>query len=113
MRVYHPDFAYFRGYAYFDCDDGALLPWTTTKTGVDVDSPIYKAVQGEMIEMTKPVLTFLTNLVKEKASAATAQPLEDSITTAQATQVQKITQPHAFVAPPPAPASPGPKMQKI
>ncbi|MGH7963133.1 MAG: ATP-binding protein, partial [Candidatus Binatia bacterium] len=58
MRVYHPDFAYFRGYAYFDCDDGALLPWTTTKTGVDVDSPIYKAVQREMIEMTKPVLTF-------------------------------------------------------
>lgn len=113
MRVYHPDFAYFRGYAYFDSDDGALLPWTTTKTGVDADSPIYKTVQREMIEITRPVLTFLTNLAKEKAAVATVRPLEDSISTARATQVQLVTQPHAFVAPLPAPVPPGPKMQRI
>ncbi len=113
MRAYHPDFAYFRGYAYFDCDDGALLPWTTTKTGVDADSPIYKAVQREMIEMTRPVLAFLTNLAKEKATTSAVRPLGDAITNAQATQVQTVTKPHAFVSPPPAPAPSGPKMQKI
>lgn len=113
MRAYHPDFAYFRGYAYFDSDDGALLPWTTTKTGVDTDSPIYKAVQREMIEMTRPVLTFLTNLQKERATAAAVRPLEQAITTALATQVQTVTQPHAFESPPPARAPSGPKMQKI
>ncbi|NOT57121.1 MAG: ATP-binding protein [Deltaproteobacteria bacterium] len=113
MPAYRPDFAYFRGYAYFDCDDGALLPWTTTKTGVDVDSPIYKAVQREMIEMTRPVLAFLTNLVKEKSAAVAVRPLERSITTASATQVQTITKPHPFVAPLPTPAPAGPKMQKI
>jgi len=113
MRVYHPDFAYFRGYAYFDSDDGALLPWTTTKTGVDADAPIYKAVQQEMIEMTKPVLAFLTNLEKERASAAAAHPLEKAITTARAAQVQTVTRPQVFVAPLPAPVPSGPKMQKI
>ena len=113
MPAYHPNFAYFRGYAYFDCDDGALLPWTTTKTGVDADSPIYKAVQREMIEMTRPVTDFLRNLAKERAVAAEATPLEDAIKNAQATQVQQVTRQHAFVSPPPARTTSGPKMQKI
>jgi hypothetical protein len=113
IRAYHPDFAYFRGYAYFDSDDGALLPWTTTKTGVDADSPIYKAVQQEMIELTKPVLVFLTNLEKERANAAAVRPLQDAITTARATEVQKVSHARAFISPPPAPPTSGPKMQKI
>lgn len=113
MRLYHPDFAYFRGYAYFDGDDGALLPWTTTKTGVDADAPIYKAVQREMIEMTRPVLAYLANLVREKAGAAQVRPLEQAITNVRTTKVQTIIQPQAFVAPAPVPAPLGPKMQKI
>ncbi|MGH9432470.1 MAG: ATP-binding protein, partial [Terriglobia bacterium] len=113
MPAYHPNFAYFRGFAYFDCDDGALLPWTTTKTGVDADSPIYKAVQREMIEMTRPVLTFLNNLEKERASATAVRPLQSAIGAAQATQVQVVVHPHPFVAPPPAPVPSGPKMQRI
>jgi hypothetical protein len=113
MRRYHPDFAFFRGYAYFDSDDGALLPWTTTKTGVDTDSPIYKAVQREMIEMTKPVLAFLSNLAKEKASESAAGPLEEALATARTTQVQNVTSPCAFVAPLPSPRPPGPRMQRI
>ncbi len=113
IPAYHPNFAYFRGYAYFDSDDGALLPWTTTKTGVDADSPIYKAVQQEMIEMTRPVLAFLTNLEKERSTAAAVRPLEHAITSARATQVQTVTQPHTFVSPLPVPAPSGPKMQKI
>lgn len=113
MRAYHPDFAFFRGYAYFDSDDGALLPWTTTKTGVDADSPIYKAVQREMIEMTKPVLAFLSNLAKERATDGKQHPLGDAIATARATQVQEVSRPSVFVAPPPAPIPTGPRMQRI
>lgn len=113
MRAYHPDFAYFRGYAYFDSDDGALLPWTTTKTGVDADSPIYKSVQQEMIEMTRPVLAFLSSLVKEKAADAGAHSLEQAIATAKPIQVQTVTQPRVFTAPLPSPVPPGPRMQRI
>jgi hypothetical protein len=113
MRAYHPDFAFFRGYVYFDSDDGALLPWTTTKTGVDADSPVYKSAQREMIEMTRPILAFLSNLEKERASDSAKHPLLDALRTAQNKVVQKVTQPHAFVSPPPAPPPSGPRMQKI
>ncbi|MBI4028632.1 MAG: ATP-binding protein [Verrucomicrobia bacterium] len=113
MRAYHPDFAFFRGYAYFESDDGGLLPWTTTKTGVDADSPIYKAVQREMIEMTKPVLTFLGNLAKERAADGKQHPLEEAISTAHPMQVQAVTRPSLFTAPLPAPVPTGPRMQRI
>ncbi|MBI2058412.1 MAG: ATP-binding protein [Nitrospirae bacterium] len=113
MRAYHPDFAYFRGYAYLDSDDGSLLPWTTTKTGVDADSPVYKAVQREMIEMTRPVLTFLTNLVKEKTAGEGQHPLENAIETADSKQVNMIKRGGNFVAPSMAPAAAGPRMCRI
>jgi hypothetical protein len=34
---YHNRFPMFRGYAFFESDDASILPWTTTKTGVDHD----------------------------------------------------------------------------
>jgi hypothetical protein len=116
-RQYHPDFAYFRGFAYFDSDNAALLPWTTTKTGVDVDSPVYRNAQQEMVEISKPVLAFLSNLAKESASAesgeSTERVLEESIRTAKAERTDVIQTASAFVAPPPRPAPQGPKLQKI
>ena len=117
MRQYHPDFAYFRGYAYFDSDNAALLPWTTTKTGVDVDSPVYKNVQQEMIEISKPVLTFLSNLAKERAAFesgdSTDGTLGQAIQSAEAKRTDALTVTPTFVAPQPSPMPPGPRMQKI
>ena len=55
---YHNQFARFRGYAFFDCDDAARLPWNTTKTGVDLDSPIYRSVRLTMLTMMRPVIDF-------------------------------------------------------
>jgi hypothetical protein len=64
---YHADFAYFRGYVFFDSDDASLLPWTTTKTSVDGDASIYKAVRLEMLSLMRPVLDFLRQLATEKS----------------------------------------------
>ena len=117
MRQYHPDFAYFRGYAFFDSDDASLLPWTTTKTGVDVDSTVYKNVRQEMIELSKPVLTFLSNLAKERAAYENADStdlsLEQAIQSAEAKLMDGLPATPSFVAPQPRPVLPGPKMQKI
>jgi hypothetical protein len=117
MRQYHPDVAYFRGYAYFDSDSAALLPWTTTKTGVDVDSAIYKHVRQEMIEISKPVLTFLTNLAKERAAVENGEGadriLERAIQTARAEPTQALQRIATFVAPQPRPMPAGPRMQRI
>ncbi|KAM3091273.1 ATP-binding protein [Phormidesmis sp. 146-35] len=64
---YHPDFAFFRGYAFFESDDAAYLPWTTTKTGIDYDSPIYKSIKQEINRLTAPVITFLRRMAEEKS----------------------------------------------
>ncbi|MGM3307859.1 ATP-binding protein [Anabaena sp. WFMT] len=64
---YHADFAFFRGYAFFESDDAANLPWTTTKTGIDYDSPIYKSIKQEVSQLTVPVLTFLRKMADEKS----------------------------------------------
>lgn len=117
LRQYHPDLAYFRGYAYFDSDHSALLPWTTTKTGVDVDSPVYKVVQQDMIEISKPILAFLSNLAKERASVehgdSADRTLALAVETSKAETMETIPLSRIFVAPKPAPIPPGPRMQKI
>ena len=62
---YHPQFARFRGYAFLDCDKPALLPWNTTKTGVDADSVLYQGVRREMILLMKPVIDLLNAMHRE------------------------------------------------
>jgi len=64
---YHADYAFFRGYAFFESDDAAYLPWTTTKTGIDYDSPIYKSIKQQICELTTPVITFLRKMAEEKS----------------------------------------------
>lgn len=63
---YHHQYFRFRGYAFFEAEDSEKLPWNTTKTGMNPDSPIFKAVRLEMIEMMKSVInSFLNPLKKE------------------------------------------------
>jgi hypothetical protein len=70
--IYHDQFARFRGYAFFESDDPSRLPWTTTKTGVDVDNAIWKDSRGEMMLMTRPVIDFLNLLDKQNTAAGGA-----------------------------------------
>ena len=46
--AYHPQYRQFRGYVYLDADDAGLLPWNTTKTAVDCDSPVWRDVANKM-----------------------------------------------------------------
>lgn len=62
---YHHQFARFRGCAFFDSQNSTLLPWNTTKDGVDVELPIYRTVKLKMVSMMRPVITFLNQLDKE------------------------------------------------
>ena len=63
---YHNQFATFRGYVFFDSDDGSLLPWNTTKTGVDLDSRLYRAVRLDMVSVMRPAIDFLNRWKEEK-----------------------------------------------
>lgn len=62
----HPQFARFRGYVFFDCDDPSRLPWNSTKTGLNTDSHVYRATRQMMVSATRPVIDFLNELDAEK-----------------------------------------------
>jgi len=116
-RNYHHSLANFRGYAFFESDNSALLPWTTTKTGIDTDSAVYKHVQQEMIQMSKPVITFLTQLDTERASVEAGdsndRTLELAMERSVAERTDTVPASTTFVAPIRPPMPPGPRMQKI
>ncbi len=88
MPRYHPDFAFFRGLVEFDADDSGLLPWTTTKTGVDVDNPIYSRVRNEMKSVMRPLLQVLKNRSAESKdfndNKIDSTPINDSFAKAEA-----------------------------
>jgi len=114
---YHPNFARFRGLAYFDSDDASLLPWTTTKTGVDADSPVYRAARLEMIEMSRPVLDFLRKLEDERKKHEDGDiqdnPLARAVDNANPVALTQVTARPLFQPPVAPPAPPGPKLQRI
>jgi len=67
---FHAKYNHFLGYVYFRSKDVQKLPWTTTKDGVDMESPIYQAALAEMRLLSRPVLNFLNDLysdVKEQS----------------------------------------------
>jgi hypothetical protein len=66
--LYHPQFAMFRGYVFFESERSSLLPWNTTKNGIDEESDIFKAIMPLMINMMKPVTSFLRKLKTEPFS---------------------------------------------
>lgn len=66
LPKYHDEYGRFRGFAFFDSDDAAALPWTTTKVGVDQDSRIWKGTRELMLELSKPVIRFLRVLDRQR-----------------------------------------------
>lgn len=101
LPKYHPDFAYSRGYVFFASSDASLLPWNTTKTGVDTDSPIFKAVKQEMIELMRPITKWLRgSLAEEKKELGEEGELHANLENAPTVSISQLKiQPQAFSAP--------------
>jgi hypothetical protein len=63
---WHNQYVLFRGIAFFEAASPGLLPWNTTKTGLDIDSALYKTVRQDMVILMRPVINFLNALKTEK-----------------------------------------------
>ncbi len=99
---FHGQFARFRGYAFMDSDDASILPWNTTKTGLDLESDAYRRLVGRLIEITRPVITFLNNLDAEKEFEDSDKVLSIAISKAPHVALEKIAERPVFnYAPPP------------
>lgn len=111
---YHNQYAHFRGYVFFDSDDASNLPWNTTKTGVDSDSPIYQAVRLEMMKLALPVFKFLNRLkVERDRDNENGKPLEAAIKAAWPENLSSVETEDGFVAPQPQRRPPQPDTASI
>ncbi len=66
VATYHQQYCRFRGLAYFRAEDAKNLPWNTSKNNIDASSPIFFNTRAKMIEMMKPIVTFLNQMKKER-----------------------------------------------
>lgn len=97
---YHNQFARFRGIVSFDSNDSSLIPWNTTKTDVDQDSPIWRQAYARMIEMMRPVITFLNELDSDiDEHTRDKSPLLDFVNKAKVIKPEDLPNKAAFSAP--------------
>ena len=80
---WHPQYYGFSGMALFHGSNPNLLPWTTTKRGIDESSPLYRRAVKEMKVATQPWIEYTNQRkvsleeAKKKELAATPVPFFD------------------------------------
>jgi len=62
--VFHNNYAGFRGIVYFSSKHPEMLPWNTTKTGLDETSLVYLRAREKMLEIFKIVKNILDDIRK-------------------------------------------------
>lgn len=91
---WHPQYNGFTGVVAFESDDPGRLPWTTTKTDLDQEDPVYRRAVDRMKAATK---TYIKYSRERKGDLPKAQKLEKKATTVALSKVAKA-QPMAFPA---------------
>ena len=112
---YHNQYSMFRGYLFFESDDASLLPWNTTKTGVDTDSSLYRTIRLEMLTFMRPVIDFINDWDKEKDSAEITghKPLDIAVASASVKRLSAVNTAESFIRPRSAPQPRLPQTQRI
>lgn len=99
MPSYHNQFSRFRGIVSFDSNDSALVPWNTTKTDVDKDSSIWQKTFVRMMEMMRPVISFLNELDRDiDEHTKESSPLLSYVSSSNSVKPEDLTK-AAFIAP--------------
>lgn len=103
--AYHPQYRRFRGYVYLTAADAGLLPWNTTKTGVDQDSRVWRRVQLEMKIALPQVLSVINRLKSERQGRDELEelPVTDALAGAKATPLGEVPQSATVHVPAPKP----------
>jgi len=89
----HWQFRRFRGYIFFESANSQILPWNTMKTGLNVESPVYRKVWQQMAMALRDVITFLNAVDAEEDDEG---PLHSCIDTAKWVQLKKLPENASF-----------------
>jgi Histidine kinase-, DNA gyrase B-, and HSP90-like ATPase len=100
--AYHPQYRQFRGYVLLE-GDAKWMPWTTTKTAVDEDSAVFRAVQLRMFHALQKVQSVMNRLKKEtQTGREDLRPGVDALHAARPVPLEQLRESAAFVLPDPA-----------
>jgi hypothetical protein len=111
MPKYHGQFARFRGYAFLDAVDASILPWNTTKTGLDPETAAYRLLKPRLIDAARPVIDFLNALDGETEMDEPDRTLTKAVDRAPAQALSVLPENAAFLYQ--APPVRGPTMSRI
>ncbi|WP_312813092.1 ATP-binding protein [Brevundimonas sp.] len=103
---YHGQFARFRGYAFLDSRDASLLPWNTTKTGIDLEADAYRRLKPKLIEATRPVIDFLNALDGENELDEKDRVLTEVVKKATYVSLESLPERIVFTSRPPGEKAP-------
>lgn len=94
LPKYHDQFFRFRGYVFFNADDASKLPWTTSKTGMNIDSPDFTHVKSQMIIMAKQVKSLMDDIKteRERDNPKDKQILNNKVKNAKIVSVSQVLQ---------------------
>jgi hypothetical protein len=99
---YHPQYRRFRGYVYLRSKDPSLLPWNTTKTGLDQDAPVFRSVQLEMFRILQMVQAVINAAKSERAdNDEDERPLNRALDEAVETEIGSLRTSKRFAFPKP------------
>lgn len=75
--AWHGQYNGFMGQVFFESDDPAMLPWTTTKREIDADAPVYRQAVTRMKEFSREFIQYTharkTRLEQAKAAERDAE----------------------------------------
>jgi hypothetical protein len=86
---YHNEYSRFRGIANFKSDNPAALPWNTTKTDVNLDSPVFRNARQRMEQMMRPIIDTMQDIADEKSEKGESS-VEQKIEGAEKTEISGI-----------------------
>jgi histidine kinase/DNA gyrase B/HSP90-like ATPase len=101
LPQFHTKFVRFLGLAFFQSRDPLLLPWTTTKRGLNRESRIFQKAKNRMAGLSQPILKFLSSMYpaelteepKERQVADTIKAADLRKVASQPTSTFKVTLP--------------------
>lgn len=87
---FHGEFNRFRGMVNFKSDDPGLLPWNTTKNGVNSDSRVYQRAKNEMENMMRPVIDTLNEIANQKKESGDESSIEAVVEQADSVEASDL-----------------------
>jgi len=69
----------FVGVAFFESQNPLALPWTTTKRGLNRESPVYLHARNRMVGVARPIIRFLDSMYGETPEDARGRAIANEV----------------------------------